>query len=132
MFREYSDRGMAFNTLRLVAPKLYRDSNKFLPDFISGPTWTCCSSMHYLILTTYNHTIFCNKTKLPLRCGSPERPYLDNSFPGRGISKNNPLPWPPCSPYIPPMGFFMWDYFKRTVYQLPFVGTDDLMKRSHK
>jgi hypothetical protein len=66
LFREYSDRGMAFNTLPLVALKLYRDSNKFPPDFKSVPTWTCCSSMHSFRLTTYNHTLFCKETTIPL------------------------------------------------------------------
>jgi len=132
LFREYSDLGMVFNTLQLVAPKLCRDSNKCLPDFHSVPTWTCCSSMHYLRLTTYNHTLFCNETAFPPLWCSPERPYLDNNFPGRGISKNIPLLWPPCSPDIPTMGFFMWGYFKRTLYQSPFAGIDDLMKRCHK
>jgi hypothetical protein len=82
--------------------------------------------MHYLKLTTYNHTLFYNgKVLLPPQ-GLPERANLDDNFQGRGIGKNRTLPWPPFS-----LPFFVWGYFKRTVYQSPFAGIGDLKKRSH-
>ena len=44
---------MAFNTLPLVASKLYRDSNKFIPDFNPVPTWTCRPGSSVGIATDY-------------------------------------------------------------------------------
>jgi hypothetical protein len=72
--------------------EVYRDSNKFFPNFNSVPTWTCCSSMPYLRLTTYIHTLFYNeKALLPLQ-GLPERANIDDSFQERGIGKNSTFP----------------------------------------
>jgi len=44
---------VAFNTLPLVAPKLYSDPNKFLPDFDSVTTWTCGPGSSVGIATDY-------------------------------------------------------------------------------
>jgi hypothetical protein len=39
------------------------------------------------------------------------------------------MPWPPCSPDITPLDFFLWGYVKSTVFRTPVNGLDDLKTR---
>ena len=44
------------------------------------------------------------------------RNYLDTEFPGKWIGCGGPKEWPPRSPDLSPLDFFLWGYLKRTVY----------------
>lgn len=44
------------------------------------------------------------------------RNYMDSEFPGRWIGRGGPKDWPPRSPDLSPLDFFLWGYLKRTVY----------------
>jgi hypothetical protein len=39
------------------------------------------------------------------------------------------MPWPPRSPDITPLDFFLWGYFKSNVFRTPVNGLDDLKTR---
>lgn len=41
---------------------------------------------------------------------------LHETFPGRLISRNGDVPWPPRSPDLAPCDFFLWGYLKSKVY----------------
>jgi hypothetical protein len=45
------------------------------------------------------------------------------------IGRDGPMPWPPCSPNITPLDFFLCSYVKRNVFQTPVNGLDDLKSR---
>jgi hypothetical protein len=34
--------------------------------------------------------------------------YLNTSFPGQWIGQAAPIAWPPCSPDLTPLDFFLW------------------------
>jgi hypothetical protein len=39
------------------------------------------------------------------------------------------MPWPPRSPDITPLDFFLWGYVKSSVFRTPVNGLDDLKTR---
>jgi hypothetical protein len=47
------------------------------------------------------------------------RESLDKFFPARWIGRNGPLPWPPRSPDLTPLDYFLWGYVKGQVYKSP-------------
>jgi hypothetical protein len=44
------------------------------------------------------------------------REFLNEKFPNRWIGRGGPIPWPPRSPDITPMDFFLWGYVKDRVF----------------
>jgi len=44
---------------------------------------------------------------------------LDAKFPNRWIGRDGPTPWPPRSPDITPLVFFLWGYVKDKVFSTP-------------
>ena len=44
------------------------------------------------------------------------RNYLDEEFPGRWIGRGGPKEWPPRSPDLSPLDFYLWGYLKCKVY----------------
>ena len=44
------------------------------------------------------------------------RDWLDEAFPDRWIGRGGPVPWPPRSPDLNPLDFFLWGYLKERIY----------------
>ena len=40
---------------------------------------------------------------------------LNETFPGAWIGRGGPIPWPPRSPDLSPLDFFLWGYIKNIV-----------------
>ncbi|GFX38244.1 uncharacterized protein TNCV_3838401 [Trichonephila clavipes] len=49
-------------------------------------------------------------------CG-PVRDWLDIAFPGRWIGRQGPVLWPPRSPDLTPLDFFLWGHLEELVYR---------------
>ncbi|XP_050307733.1 uncharacterized protein LOC126744391 isoform X2 [Anthonomus grandis grandis] len=45
------------------------------------------------------------------------REYLDRTFPGRWIGRRGAIEWPPRSPDLSPLDFFLWGHLKSKVYE---------------
>jgi hypothetical protein len=43
--------------------------------------------------------------------------FLNEEFPRGWIGRGGPIPWPPRSPDITPMDYFIWGYWKELVYK---------------
>ena len=41
---------------------------------------------------------------------------LNERFPDAWIGRGGPIPWPPRSPDLSPLDFFLWGYIKNIVY----------------
>jgi hypothetical protein len=41
---------------------------------------------------------------------------LNEKFPNAWIGRGGPIPWPPRSPDLTPVDFFLWGYVKNCVY----------------
>jgi len=54
---------------------------------------------------------------------------LDASFPNRWIGRNGPTPWPPRSPDITTLDFFLWEYVKDKVFSTPVPDITNLKAR---
>jgi hypothetical protein len=55
-------------------------------------------------------------------CGAPPhfhnevRSYLDEGLHNRWIGRGDPMEWPPRSPNLTPMDFFLWGFVKDNAY----------------
>ena len=58
------------------------------------------------------------------------REFLNETFPNRWIGRDGPIPWPPRSPDITPLDFFLWGYVKDIVYKTKVRDIDDLKQRT--
>ena len=47
------------------------------------------------------------------------REYLNTRFPGRWTGRAAPIAWPPRSPDLTPMDFFLWGFVKDRVFVPP-------------
>jgi len=45
------------------------------------------------------------------------REYLIVSFPNRWLGRGGPISWPPRSPDLTPLDFFLWGHIKTLVYE---------------
>lgn len=59
----------------------------------------------------------------------PVATYLNNKFPDKWIGLNGPMKWPPRSPDLTPLDFFLWGYLKDVVYQEPIHNVAELEER---
>ncbi|GBM70919.1 hypothetical protein AVEN_263592-1 [Araneus ventricosus] len=57
------------------------------------------------------------------------RDFLDENFPDRWCGRGEPIPWPPRSPDITPLDFFLWGFVKNIVYKTPVPSLDELKRR---
>jgi len=60
--------------------------------------------------------------------GSHVRRFLDATFPNRWNGRDGPTPWPPRSPDIIPLYFFLWGML-RTVFLTPVPDITNLKAR---
>jgi len=65
----------------------------------------------------------------PPHWGSHVRRFLDATFPNRWIGRDGPTPWPPRSPDITPLGFFLWGYVKDEMFSTPAPDITNLKAR---
>lgn len=57
------------------------------------------------------------------------RNYLDRKFPDKWIGRDGPCKWPPRSPDLTSVDFFLWGYVKNIVYGAPPTTIDDMKMR---
>lgn len=57
------------------------------------------------------------------------RGFLNETFPDRWIGRGGPIPWPPRSPDITPLDFFLWGYVKDIVYRTEVRDITNLKQR---
>jgi len=54
---------------------------------------------------------------------------LDATFPNRWIGRDGLTPWPPRSPHVTPLDFFLWGYVKDKVFSTPVPDITNLKIR---
>ena len=59
----------------------------------------------------------------------PVRQWLNDRFPGRWIGRRGPIEWPPRSPDLTPLDFFLWGHLKSIVYKTEPRDLEDLKRR---
>lgn len=57
------------------------------------------------------------------------RHFLNDNYQNRWIGRGGPQPWPPRSPDLNPLDFFLWGHLKSLVYTTPVENVDNLRNR---
>lgn len=65
----------------------------------------------------------------PPHFAAPVRNWLNEQYPNRWIGRNGPVSWPPRSPDLTPLDFFLWSHVKALVYQTPVHNEEELILR---
>jgi hypothetical protein len=55
--------------------------------------------------------------------------FLNEEFPNGWIGRGGPIAWPPRSPDLTPMDYFIWGYWKELVYKVRINDIDQLKER---
>src|SRR5207253_682392 len=79
-------------------------------------------------LQTYRQTWF-QHDGAPPHFAVITRQWLDEVFPGRWIGRGGPIAWPPRSPDLTPLDFFLWGHVKSVVYDTPTTTLLNLQQR---
>lgn len=65
----------------------------------------------------------------PLHFSLAVRNHLDTMYSDRWIGRGGPHAWPPRSPDLTPLDYFLWGYMKAIVYQEEVDTVDELRRR---
>lgn len=65
----------------------------------------------------------------PAHYAIENRRWLNNNFPERWIGRLGPIGWPPRSPDLTPVDFFVWGYLKDKVYATPVNTREELIQK---
>jgi hypothetical protein len=65
----------------------------------------------------------------PAHCTNVVCQYLDETLANRWIGRGGPITWPPRSPDLAPLNFFLWGYMLSLVYDTPVETLHDLVAR---
>lgn len=57
------------------------------------------------------------------------RNHLSEIYPNRWIGRAGPIAWPPRSPDLNPLDYFLWGYLKHLVYSVPVENVQQLEQR---
>ena len=57
------------------------------------------------------------------------RQVLNDKYPNRWIGRGGTVPWPPRSPDLTPLDFFLWGHMKSLVYDTPVESEQSLIAR---
>ncbi|KAJ4436462.1 hypothetical protein ANN_16493 [Periplaneta americana] len=65
----------------------------------------------------------------PAHFSRTARRYLDRRFPDRWIGRGGPIAWPPRSPDLNPLDFYLWGHLKSLVYSSLVLDLESLRNR---
>ncbi|XP_045448977.1 uncharacterized protein LOC123657478 [Melitaea cinxia] len=107
----------------------------FLPDNLNGdnyleflqndsPELTC-----NLPIIEEDRPIIFQNDGCPAHWRLTVREYLNEVFPNSWIGRDGPIPWPPRSPDLTPIDFYVWGRAKELVYTEEIQSRDHLRER---
>lgn len=76
-----------------------------------------------------NDEIWFQQDGAPPHYARDVREYLDNVFFRRWIGRRGTIEWPPRSPDLTPLDYFLWGHLKNVVYKTKPNDLDDLKER---
>lgn len=59
----------------------------------------------------------------------PVRQWLDNHYPDQWIGRRGPIEWPPRSPDLTPLDFFLWGHLKSVVFKTQPATIEELKQK---
>ncbi|XP_054015357.1 uncharacterized protein LOC128896179 [Hylaeus anthracinus] len=67
----------------------------------------------------------------PAHYAASAKAYLNTAFQDSWIGRDDAVPWPPQSPDLNPLDFFLWGYLKNEVYRQPVSTPKEVVARIH-
>ena len=80
-------------------------------------------------LTSIAKELFFQHDGDPLHFGTQVRESLNENMPDRWIGRRGTIDWPPRSPDLTPIDYFLWIYMKNKVYKRKFRKMEELKSR---
>ena len=65
----------------------------------------------------------------PAHYGRIVQEWLNHNYPHRWIGRNGPIAWPPRSPDLTPLDFYLWGHLKDLVYSAEIQTREQLVQR---
>lgn len=93
--------------------------------FLRGPLEEYLDDLNLDIL----RNLWFQQDGAPAHYSAPVRNYLDQRFPNRWIGRLGPIAWPPRSPDLSKLDFFLWGVIKEEVYKTPVTTMEDMQER---
>lgn len=109
--------GPVFYDGSLDGPKYLQLLMDVLPDFIEDVPLSLLSALWF------------QHDGAPPHKPNTVRQFLNNTFGPQIIGYGGHVEWPPRSPDLTPLDFFLWGYIKQQVYQTPPTSLIDLQQR---
>lgn len=81
-----------------------------------------------LPLSIYNNVFF-QQDGAPPHFSRNVRAWLDDNYNNRWIGRGGPINWPPRSPDLTPLDFYVWGYMKSKVYEVEIHTAEQLHQR---
>lgn len=105
----------------------------FIHENVTGQSYLALLQQQFLPAVQqfhdFNSVVFM-QDGAPPHWSRPVREWLSVNFPNRWMGRSSPnLPWPPYSPDLTPMDFFLWGWMKDVVYQEPIANVEVLEAR---
>lgn len=75
------------------------------------------------------NTMWLQHDGAPAHYSMQVRNHLNEAFGNRWIGRGGPTKWPPRSPDLTSLDFFLWGFVKETVYQDPPTTPEDMQQR---
>ena len=104
-------------------------SIKSFPDYKHLLQENCLDMLELYVepqLEEFQPWIIFQQDGAPPHWGSDVRRFLDATFPNRWIGRDGPKPWPPRSPDITRLDFFLWGCVKDKVFSTPVPDITNL------
>ena len=109
---------------QLIGPFFFEEDTIRQDNFLDMLT-----NVVYPQLRTWQPNMIFQLDGAPAHWGLNVRAFLNAEFTNRWIGRDGPTPWPPRSPDITPLDFFLWGFVKTRVYTFPVNDTDELKHR---
>lgn len=68
----------------------------------------------------------------PCHYATRVRNYLNEVYPNRWIGRSGPISWPPRSPDLNPIDFFIWGFYKEIIYAREVSSENELREKIHQ
>lgn len=73
--------------------------------------------------------VFFQQDGAPAHYANIVKNHLNTTFPNRWIGRGGPIAWPPRSPDLTPLDFFLWGYLKDRVFRTKPAHLNEMMDR---
>lgn len=77
----------------------------------------------------YHRNLFFHHDGAPAHFYNVDRSFLNQEFGERWIGRGGPVPWPPRSPDLTPLDFYLWGEVKRRVYETDSLTREELKSK---